>query len=85
MKAPHLRWVRSIVSVALSTLSIGIAIAGAPDPVPGQAPPAAVAAKAVDFQRDVRPILADNCFLVSRARRSRHARPTFVSTFMKTR
>ena len=62
MKPPRFRWVHSIVSVALSALSIGIVIAGAPGAAPGQAPAAAVGRKAVDFQRDVRPILSDNCF-----------------------
>jgi mono/diheme cytochrome c family protein len=63
VKAPHLRWVRSIACVALCILSIGIVAAGKPAPAPGQAPARAVPANVVDFQREVRPILSDNCFV----------------------
>jgi len=63
VKARHLRWVRSIVCVALCVLSIGIVVAGKPAPAPGQAPARAVPANVVDFQREIRPILSDNCFV----------------------
>ncbi len=57
MKAHHLRWVRSAAGIALGGLSVAMLAAA-----PGQAPVAAGVAKPVDFQREVRPILAENCF-----------------------
>jgi Protein of unknown function (DUF1553)/Protein of unknown function (DUF1549)/Planctomycete cytochrome C/Concanavalin A-like lectin/glucanases superfamily len=45
VKAKHLRWVGSITCVGLSGLSVALV----------------VAQKRVDFQREIRPILSDNC------------------------
>ena len=46
MKARHLRWVGSVACVGLSGLSVALVVAQKP----------------VDFQREIRPILSDNCF-----------------------
>src|SRR6185436_881132 len=72
VKARHLRWVRSVACVALCVLSIGAVLAGTlengsrirfPAAPRGQAPARAVTANLVDFQREIRPILSDNCFV----------------------
>ncbi len=62
MRTPHLRWVRSIIGVGFATLYVSI-VAGMPVPLPAQVPAGAVAARrTVDFQREIRPILSENCF-----------------------
>src|SRR6187397_3207804 len=59
------RWARSTAWLAIGRMSVVLMVAGvtidvAPALVAGQAPPATAA---VNFQREIRPILSDNCFL----------------------
>lgn len=67
MKVSLLRWVGTMACVGLSGFSVALVVAAAdraPAPVPKQGTPTAavVAQKPVDFQREIRPILSDNCF-----------------------
>ena len=62
--AHHLRAARALVGIALGSLLIGGVFAETPVPPRAQAPAAAPAAgRPVDFQREIRPILSDTCFV----------------------
>ena len=61
MTAKHLRWVGSIACVGLSGLSLAFIAAQTPASTARQAS-LPTSASRVDFQREIRPILSDNCF-----------------------
>ncbi len=61
MTVKHLRWVGSIACVGLSGLSLAFIAAQTPAATARQAS-SPTSASRVDFQREIRPLLSDNCF-----------------------
>src|SRR5688572_6122692 len=53
---------RSICIIALLLLQLAAARSTAGSPAPTSAPPAPASKNKIDFNRDVRPILSDNCY-----------------------